>query len=349
MSASPHDLLFQALEKRFDDGSRRAVLVIGAGLHHHLKATSDDPTHKLWRFLTSWNGLLAETASRLKLPAVLHEDPAATWESLVSRVAFFNSKTEGETIAVNVAEDRVCYELSQELRDAPCSEARKRELGLGLMQYRDVVSLNIDQTLATALDTAATPSQVNTHYSDWNTLTHAMRWDCSARASRLWHPHGCTRSPQSIVLGTRAYGKALSRLHEAWGTLKDTERHWDGAPPAGHWTQDLADQWWAFRRRLEPHAPHPLTWLDLFLGSDLVFIGTGLDRAETDLWWALHMRQRNLARVAPSNRPGTFALFEKGQCPSHLETSPAGVTPVIFQSWQEAWDMILPNDSATRY
>lgn len=346
MSASPHDLLFQALEKRFDDGSRRSVLVIGAGLHHHLKATSDDPAHKLWRFLTSWNGLLAETASRLKLPAVLHEDPAATWESLVSRVAFFNSKTEGEAIAVNVAEDRVRVALSDELDAAPCSTEQMRELGLGLMQYRDVVSLNIDESLATALDTVGTHSQVSAPHTDWDTLTHAMRWEFSARASRLWHPHGCTRSPQSIVLGTRAYGKALNRLHSAWDSLKATERKWEFAPQAGHWTRELADQWWAFRRRLEPHASHPLTWLDLFLGSDLVFIGTGLDRAETDLWWALHMRQRNLARVTPSERPGTFVLFEKGLCPSHLASSPAGVTPVIFQSWQEAWDMILPGGSA---
>ena len=72
--------------------------------------------------------------------------------------------------------------------------------------------------------------------------------------------------------------------------------------------------------------------LDLFLGSDMVFIGTSLDRAETDLWWALHVRQRNLARVPPSDRPRTFVLCQGDVAPHRSSTT---LTPAEAPSQSE--------------
>ena len=164
----------------------------------------------------------------------------------------------------------------------------------------------------------------------------------------MWQPHGTSSSPKHIVLGTIAYAKTLPGLQRAWELAKSLERRASsGTPASGDWTPEKAAEWWARRRGTPPYKGEPgetsvsLTWFDLFLGADLVFIGTSLDRAEIDLWWALHMRQRNLARVPAKQRPGTFVLSKKGSCPCHLKTEPAGVTPVGFEEWKGAWDRIF--------
>lgn len=82
-----------------------------------------------------------------------------------------------------------------------------------------------------------------------------------------------------------------------------------------------------------------LTWVDLFLASDLIVLGTSLDRAEVDLWWALHQRQRNLARVPEAERPKTLLLCG-GQGPQHLATGPAGISVLRFDQWSEAWQSL---------
>jgi hypothetical protein len=351
VSAGTHDLLFEALERRFDDGARRAVIVLGAGLHHHLRAQSSNPDENAWRYLTNWNGLLAEVAGEFNLPAVMHEDPAATWESLVTRIASFKkakvSKQTGSVPQVNTAEAEALAVLARKLTVVPAAQHALEALGRGISQYRDVVSLNIDLALDTALERAGASLTFPTVPPDMRSLRATVAWSQGDRKGRIWQPHGAARVPAGIVLGTRAYGRSLAGLHRAWDIGKQAEGVHPNAPPAGEWTPELAAAWWSERRAVPPFepavGPHKLrlTWLDLFIGSELVFIGTGLDRAETDLWWALHMRQRNLARVPPRQRPGTFALFAKGQRPGHLETGPAGVLPVIFQTWTDAWDMIF--------
>lgn len=353
MSAGAHDLLFEALERRFDDGSRSAVVVLGAGLHHHIRAQSLHADASAWRYLTNWNGLLAEVADEFRLPAVLHADPAATWESLVTRIAYFKktqkSKATGVTQPVSKAEAMALDALARKLEDVPADPEVLRTLGRGLAQYRDVVSLNIDPTLDLALGEAGASCAHPEVHAELRSLCSRTHWTHGRQQGRVWQPHGTVRVPKAIVLGTRAYGRSLEALHRAWDAAKNAETCHPHVPKPGTWSSEDAVAWWSKRRGLPPYEPQynastlRLTWLDLFLGSDLVFIGTGLDRAETDLWWALHMRQRNLARVAPSERPGTFALFAKGQCPEHLTTGPAGVLPVTFQSWNDAWEMVFPD------
>jgi hypothetical protein len=301
-----------------------------------------------WGHLASWNGLLATVASELQQPSVVHEDPSATWESLLSRMAISAHNRNGQTLPVNETEAIALETLAKKLERLPYPTETLASLGHALSQYRDVVSLNIDSTLHGALSSAdATLTRPEVAH-DLRRLRPSALWQTRLRSGRLWQPHGNIREPDTVVLGVRAYARSLDKLQESWNFAKTVEKKWNAKPAAGNWTPELAERWWAVRRGIEPFEPPGdagslrLTWLDLFLGSDLIFIGTGLDRAETDLWWALHMRQRNLARVPPRQRPGTFALFEKALCPSHLTSSPAGVMPVIFQSWKEAWDMILP-------
>jgi hypothetical protein len=90
-TAETFDLLADTLDRRFAAGDRRTVLVMGAGFHHHLRAhlpnTASDPSGALWKLFTDWNGLLSRIAEDYEIPVLRHEDPAATWESLIIRIS----------------------------------------------------------------------------------------------------------------------------------------------------------------------------------------------------------------------------------------------------------------------
>lgn len=352
MSAGPHDFLFEALERTFDDGTRRAVPVIGAGLHYHLKGKAPRPGDD-WDHFTNWNGLLGTVAKHFELPVVLHDDPASTWESLISRASAFKktkaAKASGEKDHVGRAELEALRILASKLATPPATEGSVKSLGRGLIHFRDIISLNIDDTLGISVRSTGATTETPRVKDRMISLSQRVNWNTSKAAGRIWHPHGHHGQPDHIVLGTREYGLALSRLPKAWDCGKAAERAHRSEKGFSSWTPQIASSWWARRRGATPFEPYQkdgvthyrLTWMDLFMGSDLIFLGTTLDRAEADLWWALHMRQRNLARIPPSERPGTFALYEQGQCPPHLTTGPAGVTAVQFQTWQEAWDVLL--------
>lgn len=360
MSAGAHEFLYESLAATFegatsDVGSRRAVLVLGAGLHHFLRRRAEKPDDEFWQLLTNWNGLLASMARKFEIPVVEHQDPVATWESLVAR-ATYRHRVEGTTEKnMSGIENLALRELAKSLQSVPMSNTVLEQLGQGLTRYRDVISLNIDDACwNAAVAVGAQPSAVGAQPSavsskELGLLTPSRSWTLKSAEGRLWQPHGSCTRPTDIVLGSRAYGKSLSKLSDAWVNAKASEKIW-GKAAVGQWTPELAREWWNARRAVPPLEDFEgktrlLTWLDLFLGSDLVFIGTSLDRAETDLWSALHMRQRNLARVPPSVRPRAFVLFEK-QVPEHLRTGPAGITPVVFSSWDEAWNMVLGVASA---
>jgi hypothetical protein len=358
MSVGTQDLLHDSLRRTFEDGTRRAVLVVGAGLHfHNVELAKGDPKDDAWRPFTNWNGLLSSLAEDFQLPVIAHADPAATWESLIARAAAYrrneSAKKKDEPSPVNVAERDSLLALARRLARPPMTTNALLGLGKGLSKYRDVVSLNIDELMVDALREAGAKEQKTPVAADMVNLRPSFSWRIDKTRGRVWQPHGRVSAPGSIVLGTEAYGKALNRLQAAWGCAKAAERLHPDSPRAGKWTPDAASAWWNHRRGVKPFEPKAkkkdehgkritlrLTWLDLFLGSDLIFIGTSLDRAETDLWWALHKRQRNLTRVNVRDRPLTFAIFEK-ECPRHLRTGPAGVTPVLFSSWKEAWRMLL--------
>ena len=101
-TAETFDLLADTLDRRCAAGDRRTVLVMGAGFHHHLRAhlpnTASDPTGALWKLFTDWNGLLSRIAEDYEIPVLRHEDPAATWESLIIRIS--TQKRDAAAIAI---------------------------------------------------------------------------------------------------------------------------------------------------------------------------------------------------------------------------------------------------------
>ena len=165
--------------------------------------------------------------------------------------------------------------------------------------------------------------------------------------ARHWYPHGHVGDPSSVQLGQRAYGMTVGALERSRERFKQVERAWRTAHGVTAWTADAHAAWEVDRRARAPVAADPseprLTWMDLFLLSDLVFVGCSLDRAEVDLWWALHQRARNVARVRPTERPRTLVIGtrETFKGNPHLATGVAGVTPVMFEAWDDAWAVLL--------
>ena len=59
-------------------------------------------------------------------------------------------------------------------------------------------------------------------------------------------------------------------------------------------------------------------WVSRFMLFDVYMIGAGISESEWGLRWLLVQRHRNLARIAPKNRPKTVFLDVKENYPTGL-------------------------------
>jgi len=362
-ACSSRDCLTAALEPCYPDGTRKAVLLIGAGLHHHLKARSPNSDGKRWDSFTDWNGLLASVADHFNLSRTVHEDPAATWESLISRVVGATGETGNgddddsiEMLQAHKAEKLALRSLASALGKIPADVEALNWLGTLLVRHRDVICLNFDRVLERAAHTvnASVSRLKSTQKKGQETLVYTFNWTWTTHLDgiecvqhgRVWNPHGEIKSPASMILGTTSYAKALNSVTKAWRRGKACERTYQDTGEELDPLHGLGTDYWAARRDVEPYEPFDfsgkvlkLSWVDMFLESDLIIVGTSLDRAELDLWWALSQRQRNLARKPVERRPKTIFVCARN-VPERLKTAPAGIEPVQFESWGEAWEFL---------
>ena len=143
----------------------------------------------------------------------------------------------------------------------------------------------------------------------------------------------------SIQLGILDYGDTLAALNNR------AFAHAASAPPgtgAGRGRPGLLDAGlhaeWAERVRADP-VTFP-TWLDRFLISDVAFVGCSLSRAEIDLWFALHVRQRELLGVPDAERPRAYVLGKAGTIAPHIQDGPAGLFPVETPDHDGVWRLL---------
>ncbi len=334
---TPEEAVAAALAARFPDGRRRATLLVGAGLHQHLRDHSGGVRRESWRRFCDWDGLLASAAGPLGIEQIRQSDPTATWESLIVRAAPVERR------GVAQCEDGALRHVANTLAHPPASPGLLRAFGSALdaARFADVVCLNFDPTLDLARR-AAPPSRPDGGRHGRRLTLH------SPGATRVWYPHGHTTDPESLQLGLHAYAMGLGPLEPARKRAKVAEKLWDGAriavPRSGPWSEDRHLAWEGARRMQGAGTESfALTWLDQLLWSPLVVIGAGLDRGELDLWWALHTRARNLARVPDELRPPAVLLTTAsalGRAP-HLARAPARLQPVIFPTWDAAWEAVL--------
>jgi len=100
------------------------------------------------------------------------------------------------------------------------------------------------------------------------------------KGKRVWHAHGDCRYPASINLGFEHYGGQLQQIRNyiASGTNYQTKKL-DRLP---------------FITRWERGKIYGDSWTELFFTDNIYIFGFSLDFVETDIWWLLTFRARQL-------------------------------------------------------
>lgn len=95
-----------------------------------------------------------------------------------------------------------------------------------------------------------------------------------------WHIHGDCRIPNSINLGFEHYGGQLQQIRNYTATGTNYQSRKVAKLP--------------LIRRLATGQLNDHCWIDLFFTKDIYIFGLSLDFVETDLWWLLTFRARQL-------------------------------------------------------
>jgi hypothetical protein len=354
------EALDDLLDLRFEAGDRLTVPVLGSGVNR--QAAEEVGADAL-----NWGALLEQIEQGLpKTGLAAPRSMTARWESLLLRGDLRASSVE-RRLAGQVADE--LDDQTDHIWDAARGEAPPLYTSLLGAGFRDLVTLNFDDRIARSAPgrtlfrplgpASATEEPFKLHRQLYQrTALHGPR------TSRLWQPHGRTDAPPTILLGVARYGRYVEALDLAFDRFKRAERdfgnRWLRArglprPEARRpgWPDALAGAWLEARRatlpptkrRLPPsrlsmrRGRDALSWLDLFMTSPLVFVGCSLGSDEFPLWWALHQRARNQARLPPTQRHPTVVLTatSRGEELADLEGGPAGVTTVVFGSWHALW------------
>lgn len=87
----------------------------------------------------------------------------------------------------------------------------------------------------------------------------------------IWHIHGETCTPTSMIMGNYYYGKLLYRIQDYIGKRMQVLKP-------------------AYERKEEVT---PQSWIDYFLLCDVYVMGFGMDISEIDFWWLVCCKKRN--------------------------------------------------------
>lgn len=341
MSKDPFQALQKAMEQTFEDQTKRIVPIFGAGLNiqafHNQKGGLD------------WDGLLGKVAENLSISLPQNPSMTARWETMVQEYAAHHDQQ------ANLSEDALRKEVC-------CTLAGRshQETHLLVMQqkYRDMLTLNFGSLLAqstkgaslqfASYKTQKTKETGKDLLQKRTSRRHRQYYSCQLKngiQSRIWHPHGIVEDPETIVLGIRDYGVYIEELRRAFGVFKRDEKKFFH-PLGNPHNREALEEWEQTRRSHEQEEFGSLcSWLELFMLSDLMFVGCGLGQDEFPLWWVLHQRARNFARYAPEERPRTFYLTTQQDLDekriTHLENTPANVEIVAFESHSQLWETLL--------
>lgn len=318
-------------------GRNQTTLILGAGFHHLLAEIDGEALSSPARSaFASWSALIESVAKSHGLEDRRHSDPAANWEGLVCELAT------QQRIQASRAEAKLVSAAKKQLGHIPYSDNSLATIGRALLRrYGNIVSLNFDLAVARSLE-AAGASQSSIGGQSERAGEHDIRFRHELKKGRaittIWYPHGVIGSRATTILGSRNYGLAPAALADEFARYKN-----DLDVVKLRARQAYSESQWKeiTNRTLEDHGN--LSWFRLFMVCDLVFIGASMEAAEADLWWALHQRQRNLARVHARFRPKTLIAVTASSLAKspHLCTSPADLRAACFENWIEAWRVIL--------
>jgi len=195
--------------------------------------------------------------------------------------------------------------------------------------FSDVVSLNFDRGLHLVEPTWSHPKT--------KVFDPVRSYAVLSDGTRVWYPHGATRSPNSIQLGLRKYGILIRDLEQARQEYKATanslkQQMFPGS--ARNLSVREAERlWWAHRDKAH-------SWVSTAINAPLVFIGVGMGREEWPLWWFLNQRARNHAR---RNLRTPAYVFVRRDEVARLKTAAelARLTLLVFDDFEAGWKRLF--------
>lgn len=338
--------------------SLKPCLVLGTGFHHWVLGDT-----KGYEPLVSWEALLRETASNMKIPwpDTTGNRLSMQWENLILLAAqngYFNTRhnkwvsTENAQRAYRIEAEIKC-EAARVLREVqtkyPCQSKPasfpKSEF------WGAVVSLNFDTAWFNKEDVnwknlhkngytrSVDTSPVREHIRLNNSFNLAT---ATQKAVRVWFPNGCTTHHESLRLGLRDFGLQVSAIKNAFDQVKKFENIYRTS-----FNNNWANYFEVLRPLMDdvsilhPHielSPLPLTWVTEMLYRPVLFAGVGLCQEELGLWWLMCQRARNLARI-PESQQSKAAILVRRDNPDlpFWQSKPFGIEPLVCSNWDEGW------------
>ena len=115
-----------------------------------------------------------------------------------------------------------------------------------------------------------TYSMVNDRLDNGISITNYIRIKFKGNIINIWHIHGEIRKKSSLVLDHNKYGILMGKIYQSdvKGILKVDKRGYDYS------------------------SYNCKSWVDLFLITDIYFVGYGLNYSEIDIWWVLEKRKK---------------------------------------------------------
>jgi hypothetical protein len=250
--------------------------LLGAGIHNLHQATTAEQ-FEAKRLLSSWGWLLRELGGN-DVPGL---SPTIKWE-------FMALEDDTESVAPASKREKMLRKMIQErvqraekiVIDASNSANENADLKRILLSpmVTDVISLNIDLLIERLASGRMTlPKVVRTDETSIERRREISRPN-GAEALRVWHPHGDYESAETLSFGLWRYEQLLGPMKKARSSLKESEKK---------------DRYDVIRTRV---AKTPSNWVELMMLRPLVIVGTSLNEAEWDIWYALLMRWRNFAK-----------------------------------------------------
>ena len=106
-----------------------------------------------------------------------------------------------------------------------------------------------------------------------NFMLHTFnRVEFESAEKHIWHVHGEARKPDSMILGAYYYGNLLGKIIDL---NKRRGRYYS----------------------LEEQTPKIRSWSDAFILGDVYILGFGFGFAESDMWWLLNRKKREIGNV----------------------------------------------------
>lgn len=296
------------------------VLVIGAGVHHAARYSNPRAAF-LAQQLANWSGLQYGAFGGDKLSQTL------SWE-----LNALTNHQNGQGHSRLVRQQKQLAEVIGRLAEIAHSASWQPPLALeelllsGVVKH--VISLNVDLVLERWLANRlkidfpeAHPESKGAKQKKNEQNQNRHRRFKSKRSSKVditfWYPHGDLAAPESLQFALSDYAKTLAWMEPSRAQFKIREK-------------SLAET---------KQNPELQTWLDPFLcRKDIMLLGTSLDPAEWDLWFALLCRWRNFAQREMSDwYPTTHILTCKGL---HTHLPQGYIERIEGSTFEEAWENI---------